>query len=202
MNTINSIIEGEFEAKGSRFLSSIIPFCVFESHLCVLKTKHAKARHFVFAARFLNQNNQICEKSSDDGEPKGSGGIPTLNVLRGEKLNNVAIITTRYFGGVLLGVGGLVKSYTNAAKNAIQNAKAQGAIIPFMLKETITLLCPYTHFNALEYAIKSHNLTITTKDFLANEVRLNIEGIDSHINAFCAKLDFHINVLESSSKKC
>jgi len=77
-----------------------------------LKIEHPKARHIVYAYRELNEFNQIIENSSDDGEPKGSSGVPVLNVLRGEEFINVAILVVRYFGGIKLGIGGLVRAYT------------------------------------------------------------------------------------------
>ena len=84
-----------------------------------LKKVHPKARHYVVAKRFLNEQRQIVEYSSDDGEPKGSSGVPVLNVMRGNDLIESAIIVVRYFGGTKLGVGGLVRAYTKAAKMAI-----------------------------------------------------------------------------------
>ncbi len=68
-----------------------------------LKKEHPKAVHFVYAYRTLNEYNQIIEDKSDDGEPKGTSGIPSLNVLRGYDLVNTAVITVRYFGGTKLG---------------------------------------------------------------------------------------------------
>ncbi|MGN8592033.1 UNVERIFIED_CONTAM: YigZ family protein, partial [Campylobacter jejuni] len=72
--------------------------------------------------RTLNEYNQIIEDKSDDGEPKGTSGIPSLNVLRGYDLVNTAVITVRYFGGTKLGTGGLVRAYSDAANAAINNA--------------------------------------------------------------------------------
>jgi len=68
-----------------------------------LRESHPKARHIVYAYRELNEFEQIVENSSDDGEPKGSSGVPVLNVLRGEDFINVAILVVRYFGGIKLG---------------------------------------------------------------------------------------------------
>lgn len=84
-----------------------------------IKKQNRDARHNVFAYRIANQ----AERFSDDGEPSGTAGLPILDILRGEKLQNVLIVVTRYFGGILLGTGGLLKAYSTVAKNAILSAR-------------------------------------------------------------------------------
>ena len=101
---------GSFEAKGSRFLGFLVLVREFESVLKTLKATHLKAVHFVYAYRELLPNGQILERSSDDGEPKGSSGISVLNVLRGWEMIDCGVIVVRYFGGTLLGIGGLVRA--------------------------------------------------------------------------------------------
>lgn len=176
------VIKGDFTAKGSHFLSYLMLSSAFNENLNMLKAQHPKAVHFVYATRYFNELGQICEKSSDDNEPHGSSGIPTLNVLRGEGLINCSIITVRYFGGTLLGVGGLVKAYTNAAKSAIKNAKEY--IIPFIKQDKIHLECEYAHFNAILRQLKAHHLKLTHKTFLNDIVHLEIEGEAKNLSAF------------------
>ena len=84
--------------------------------------KHPKARHHVYAYRYLNEYEQIVENSSDDGEPKGTSGKPSLHVLAGHELINTAVIIVRYFGGIKLGTGGLVRAYSDAVNSVINNA--------------------------------------------------------------------------------
>ena len=85
-----------------------------------IKTKYADATHNVYAYIINNEN---LKKSSDDGEPKGTAGMPILSVLCGFNLTDIAIVVTRYFGGILLGAGGLVRAYSTTAKNALANAE-------------------------------------------------------------------------------
>ena len=84
-----------------------------------IKSKHWDAKHNVYAY-ILGENGAI-QRSTDDGEPAGTAGRPVLEVIKGENLTNVAIVVTRYFGGILLGTGGLVRAYGKAAKLAVEN---------------------------------------------------------------------------------
>ena len=131
---------------------------------------------------------QILESSSDDGEPKGSSGVPCLNVLRGEKLINVACVVVRYFGGTLLGVGGLVRAYTAATHDAIANAKATHALIPFTQQHTIALFVPYAHFSRAEYLAKSLSLTIVKQDCRESGVEILCQGTQKALETFKNKL--------------
>ena len=78
-----------------------------------LKAEHKKARHFCFA--YIVDDNGAKEKVSDDGEPKGTAGMPILNVLKHKSLRNILLVVVRYFGGIKLGAGGLVRAYTKTA---------------------------------------------------------------------------------------
>ena len=78
-----------------------------------LKLEHKKARHFCYA--YIVDDNGAKEKASDDGEPKGTAGMPILNVLKHKKIRNVLLVVVRYFGGIKLGAGGLVRAYTKTA---------------------------------------------------------------------------------------
>jgi uncharacterized YigZ family protein len=166
LKTTNSISAYTLEVKKSKFHSFLIPFNKFETKLNELKNSHPKARHFVTAFRYLNEFNQIVEGSSDDGEPKGTSGRPTLKVLQGHNLINIAIITVRYFGGTLLGAGGLVRAYSDSANMAIANAN----LIEFekLIEETINV--DYEMASKCEYLfkkfdIKCHPMDVCTLAF-------------------------------------
>ena len=105
------------EIKQSKFIAYLLPYNRYQKTLEELKQEHPKARHFVVAYRYLNEYGQIVEYSSDDGEPKGTSGKPTLMVIQGADLINSAIITIRYFGGTKLGTGGLVRAYSDATND-------------------------------------------------------------------------------------
>eukprot|EP01029_Cantina_marsupialis_P023828 TRINITY_DN6002_c0_g1_i1.p1 TRINITY_DN6002_c0_g1~~TRINITY_DN6002_c0_g1_i1.p1 ORF type:complete len:117 (+),score=13.89 TRINITY_DN6002_c0_g1_i1:113-463(+) len=100
-----------------------MPINMFDEVMHRLRVEHPKARHFVYAYRYLNEFEQVVENQSDDGEPKGTSGKPTLNVLAGNELINSAVIIVRYFGGIKLGTGGLVRAYSDAANHVINSSK-------------------------------------------------------------------------------
>ncbi len=166
MKTISSISAASLEVKKSKFHSFLVPFCDFEKTLDDLKKRHPKANHFVSAFRYLNENNQIIEGSSDDGEPRGSAGRPTLKVLEGNDLINVGIITVRYFGGILLGIGGLVKAYSDVANLAIKNAN----LIEFERVFEYTFEVDYNKTREIEYLIKKEDIFVVNRSFGSNGI--------------------------------
>ena len=111
----------EFTEKRSRFIGAVKPVETpkeAETFICSVRAEHFAAKHNVFAYNTLN-GGQRC---SDDGEPQGTGGVPVLNVIMRSGINNVAVVVTRYFGGILLGTGGLIRAYSRAASDAIEKA--------------------------------------------------------------------------------
>ena len=120
--TIGKAGIGEYEEKRSRFIGSIIPVTTEQEaidHINKVKKENFGARHNVYA--YILRNNGLT-RYSDDGEPHSTAGMPTLDVLRKTGLVDVCVVVTRYFGGVLLGTGGLVRAYTAAAKAALDDA--------------------------------------------------------------------------------
>ncbi|MBF7043395.1 IMPACT family protein, partial [Campylobacter volucris] len=146
----------------------LCPFENFKILLKELKNDHPKAVHFVYAYRYLNEFNQIVEDKSDDGEPKGSSAMPCLNVLRGALLINCAIIVVRYFGGIKLGVGGLVRAYSEATNLAILNAQ----LIEFELKKVINIKIPFALYARFEHFLNKNNI-VFEKEF-THQVALKI----------------------------
>ncbi len=119
----------EYESRQSRFLALAVPIASeteIAAHLDALRREHRKANHHVFAA-CLGVSRQW-QKASDDGEPSGTGGRPVLELLTRKELTDALVVVTRYFGGTLLGSGGLIRAYGTAALGAIQAAgvKAMG----------------------------------------------------------------------------
>ena len=109
----------EYEVKKSRFLAYVVSIDEFEKRLQELKKKHKKARHFVWAYRY-EEDGVLKEKKDDDGEPSGSSGSAVLNVLQKKDILGYAVIVVRYFGGVKLGFGGLVRAYSKSASLALE----------------------------------------------------------------------------------
>jgi uncharacterized YigZ family protein len=150
-----------YEIKQSKFIAYLTPYKEFVQTLRELKQQHPKARHFVTAYRYLNEFNQIVESSSDDGEPKGTSGKPSLMVLQGADMINCGVIIVRYFGGTKLGTGGLVRAYSEAVNMAINDAK----LLEYkdMIERKIST--DYTHIRQLEYECENIGIDIIDKEF-------------------------------------
>ncbi|WP_281950511.1 YigZ family protein [Nitrosophilus kaiyonis] len=168
----------KYEEKKSKFISYIINFEKFEKFLNELQKEHPKANHIVWAYRYLDKN-QIIENQSDDGEPKGSAGKPTLHILKKQNIINSAIITVRYFGGIKLGVNGLVKAYTKSATLAL--SKAEFGI--YKEYKNISFSINYKDFSKFEYFLKKFDAKFVKKEFLSDniEVIVQIENKKEHL---------------------
>ncbi len=184
MKAINKESNSFLEVKKSKFFSFLVPFSNFENKLNELKKLHPKANHFVTAYRYLNSQNQIVESCSDDGEPRGSSGRPTLNVLTGNDLINVGIITVRYFGGILLGVGGLVKAYSDVANMAVKNA----ALIEYKQIFEYTFGVDYDKTREIEYIIKKNGILVVERGFGIEGIEYTVRDDIDKINLLKEKL--------------
>ena len=125
MRIVTKKIEHSIEVKKSVFIGVLVPYVDFKSTLGELKQKHPKANHIVWAYRHLNEYKQVVENQTDDGEPKGCAGVPCLNVIRGQDLVNSAVLVVRYFGGIKLGKGGMVRGYGGAVKEVLGQAQLE-----------------------------------------------------------------------------
>jgi len=164
MKEIQKEFNNTIEIKKSKFIAYIMPYSQFDNTMAILKEQHSKARHFVYAYRYLNEFEQIVENSSDDGEPKGTSGKPSLAVLQGKELINTAVIIVRYFGGTRLGTGGLVRAYGSAV-NEVCN------ISHFNLYEkliTKNIEVTYNNLSKMQYKLKSLNINIINQQFDSN----------------------------------
>ncbi|SFV54618.1 FIG000605: protein co-occurring with transport systems (COG1739) [hydrothermal vent metagenome] len=150
-----------YEIKRSKFITHIMPFKCFTKRLEELKLQHPKARHFVTSSRYLNNLNQIIESFSDDGEPKGTAGKPSLHVLQGHDLINIASITIRYFGGIKLGTGGLVRAYSDALNLAIDQAD----LILYQKEECLSFEVAYENLRFVEYTLQKLDIKNVEKRF-------------------------------------
>ncbi|EGK8089380.1 IMPACT family protein [Campylobacter sp. CNRCH_2014_2849] len=159
MKTIDQIYQAKIEIKKSTFLSFLCPFEDFQTLMQKLRNEHLKAVHFVYAYRYLNEFDQIIEDKSDDGEPKGTSATPCLNVLRGALLINCAVIVVRYFGGIKLGTGGLVRAYSEATNEAILNAM----LLEFEAKNILSLNIPFYLYARFEHFLNKNNISYEKK---------------------------------------
>lgn len=158
--TVTESSSGEYEEKRSRFIAEIRPVCTEDEAIAFvkeLKSKYWDARHNVYAYVL---NSGEC-RFSDDGEPHGTAGKPVLDIINGRKLKNVCMVVTRYFGGVLLGTGGLVRAYGEAAKEAINNATvAEMGVLNLYSTE-----CDYLQYNRLLPLLENIGATVTDTVF-------------------------------------
>ena len=142
---------GEIVEKKSRFIGEIFPAETLEEageRLLAIRKRYYDARHHCFAAVVgVPGTPEEIRRGNDDGEPGGTAGKPMLEVLDGEDLHNTAVVVTRYFGGTLLGTGGLVRAYSAAVKAAIENA----AIVTVVSGRKIAFRVSYSDAGKLQY---------------------------------------------------
>lgn len=166
--TFAEYAEGIYTEKGSKFIACAFPVSnENEVQLAMLqvKEKYPKARHYCFAYQLQDDYFRM----SDDGEPSGTAGKPINNQLRSHQLKDALIVVVRYFGGVLLGSGGLVSAYKTAAAEAIQNAN----LVTKQLEDTLTFSFYFTELNEVMKIAKQKSVEIISKK-IENECELSL----------------------------
>lgn len=154
--------ETEIIEKKSKFIANL--FYVenaqeAETIIKEIKKKYYDARHNCIAYRVME--DKIIEKASDDGEPSGTAGSPMLNILQKHNLVNVLIIVTRYFGGILLGTGGLVRAYSEATLKVLNEVRKVEKCRGIVIKTTLD----YNNLELLKYYCKNNNIEITNIEY-------------------------------------
>ena len=147
----SGIGQSEYAEKRSRFLGHVWPVESEEearAHIEAMKKQHYDARHNCWCYRL--QAGGV-ERYSDDGEPQGTAGQPMLNVFQREEVTNLCCVVTRYFGGVLLGAGGLVRAYTQSAKEALDDA----GISEVRRWVEAAVCCPYSFFERVKLEVEA-----------------------------------------------
>lgn len=166
MLVLTKPVQFEEIIKGSRFLSELIP-CESQAQardiLKVQKEKYADATHVVHA--FIVGKNGEVMGMSDDGEPSGTAGRPTLDVIKGRNCTNLIITITRWFGGTLLGTGGLVKAYGNGAKQVLEAAATQNAFEELIEKTDFIFSTDYSLYKLLKNNFVNYQLYNISEDF-------------------------------------
>ena len=170
------IISGYYEVKGSKFFSFLIPINLFNDFIVRSRKYHPKAVHFVTASREFNKEGQIKESFSDDGEPKGTSGMPMLKVIRGYELIECGVLSIRYFGGTLLGTGGLVKAYTQSAKEPILNGIKDNLFTKYIKNEVFEFFIPFAKVKHFEYLTSKIEATIVDRNFMEEGVLVSVSG--------------------------
>ncbi len=180
--TIKTATIAEFSDRGSRFIAFAFPINStedFKKYLQQLKTEHPKAVHHCFAYRIGNDKNNF--RSSDDGEPSGTAGKPILNQIDSKNLTNILVVVVRYFGGILLGVQGLINAYRTATALALSNAE----IITKSIEKEILVECDYTQLGEVMNIVKANSLNIISKKielFCEINVAIPLENFENILN--------------------
>lgn len=194
--TIKENASSELVEKKSRFIANI--FYIrnekeAEERIIEIKKANRDARHNVYAYRL----DSGIEKYSDDGEPSGTAGVPILDILRGEKLFNVLIVVTRYFGGILLGTGGLVRAYSGAAKLALENTKK----VEMKLCKEYKVCLTYDTYNFFQYYCKNNDIKVLETQFL-DKVEVNVLVVSSYTQKFLNDLNELTNRTATVAEVC
>lgn len=165
--------ESEIIIKKSRFIAIAEKIDSLEQVKDIVRKvreEHPKANHVVHAA--VAGKSGTIYSSSDDKEPKNTAGRPALEVLKGSQVTNIVVCIVRYFGGTLLGTGGLVKAYGDAVKAVLENLKTE----ELKEKETLVLNFSYEYYTLLKRLFEKHGASIVQEDFSTDiKIRLTID---------------------------
>lgn len=162
--TVEFESKDEFVEKKSRFIGYVKPVKTQEeatNFINSIKSKHWDATHNVSA--FVLRENNI-QRSSDDGEPSGTAGVPTLDVLLKENLVDVCVVVTRYFGGTLLGAGGLTRAYSHSSKIAVE----AGHIITMAPCKVLSVSVDYSFYDRLNILLSDFKANVENSEFTDN----------------------------------
>jgi uncharacterized YigZ family protein len=169
--TIKSPSQGIYKEKGSRFIAFAFPFSDQEEIKSIIdniRKEHHEAKHHCYA--YMIGQERLIWRVNDDGEPSGTAGRPILGQINSFGLTNILIVVSRYFGGTLLGVSGLINAYRTAAAASIQNAE----IIEHTLQEFYEITFPYESMNFVMKILKEENIVQSDQLFdLECRIRLN-----------------------------
>lgn len=154
--------QAEIVEKKSRFIATVRPVTTEEEALAFIaemKKQYWDARHNCYA--YVVGEQPETQRCSDDGEPQGTAGKPILDVLLGRQLHNTAIVVTRYFGGVLLGTGGLVRAYQGAASEGIK----ESVVIARKAGVRVSICTDYTGYGKIQYILGQRQIPVLRTDF-------------------------------------
>lgn len=168
MFMVDKIYSKDQLIKKSSFISYLCPISEFEGLKSDLRSLHPKASHIVWA--FRAYEGRLSEGCSDDNEPKKSSGPPCLEALRGAGLVNVGVIVVRYFGGIKLGIGGLVRAYSSSVNEVIKSAN----LIKFEIRDIFIFFVPFSLLSRFEYYLEKNSLLALGREFRDDGVLFKI----------------------------
>ena len=181
--TISENAKASFIEKRSEFIGYISPVKTNDEAVAFInsiKAEHRKAKHNVYAY-ILREDN--ISRYSDDGEPQGTAGVPVLDVLKKRGLTDVCVVVTRYFGGILLGGGGLVRAYSHAASLACDAAH----IMDMCLCHRLKITADYGMYGKISYLLPNYD-TITVDSDFGSDVTLEILVLSEKLDALKKEL--------------
>ena len=194
--TILNQAEAEIVEKKSRFIATVRPVKTEEearSFIDEMKKKYWNATHNVSAYQ-IGDRNEI-QRCSDDGEPQGTAGKPVLDVLIGENIKNTAVVVTRYFGGTLLGTGGLVRAYGKSAKEGILSA----GIAEMILYRKFSIVTDYPTSGKIQYEVLQDGHIIHDTIYTENVEFIVLVEIDYAENFYNKMIDISNGKAEITS---
>ncbi len=195
----------EIVEKKSRFIANIYNVESkeeAEEKIKQIKKKYYDAKHHCFAFSIIEENG-ITQKSSDDGEPSGTAGAPILNIIKSNNLQNVVIIVTRYFGGILLGTGGLTRAYSEAAGKVVE----QSELIQKEPGMEVELEIDYNDNEKFKYYCQKNNVNIIKIEYTENilyKIELNekeYKKIEERNKTNNKQLDINIKNIKLKCRK-
>ena len=187
MNIIDKNYFKEYEVKKSKFICCLYYINKFEdidNILSLIKNKYKDADHYCYAYIFDNK-----QKYSDDKEPSGTAGLPILNILKKKNLDNILCVVVRYFGGIKLGAGGLLRAYSKATSNALDDIN----LIKKQEYLKVKIIFSYDNINNIEYIIKNYNILKKNYDiditYLLEIPKEKVNDIIKELKDKCRKIE-------------
>ena len=187
-------MQSEIVEKKSKFIANIYfvkSVEEAENKIKEIKKEYHDARHNCSCYRVIEEG-KIVEKQSDDGEPSGTAGGPMLNILQKKDLVNVVVIVTRYFGGILLGTGGLVRAYSDATQKAIDSAEKSKIILGVEYEVKVD----YSNLEKLKYYARINNINIINIEF-QNDILCTLQISNEKESKFLEDIEKkNLNIIE------
>lgn len=150
-----------------------------EKYIEEIKKEYYDARHHVYAYSIYSKDGNIVTRFSDDGEPSGTAGKPILKIINEQGISNVLLIVIRYFGGILLGTGGLVRAYSQSSLEALKKVK----VIEKMLGYEVKIYVDYKNIESIKYYLDKNNIKTINIQYLEN-IEITIEISETNLYEF------------------
>ena len=198
--TIKENGEATIEIKKSEFICSLARTETEEearAFIDKIKTEHRKATHNCFAY-MIGLNDEI-QRESDNGEPSGTAGVPILEVLKNLELHNVTAVVTRYFGGIKLGAGGLIRAYSNATSNAIEKV----GVVRKVVQTELSLKVSYSAWGKLKNYLENNQVNVSDTVFMTDVtavVYVDTPEVESFTTTIVDLMNGQVEVEEGQEK--